>query len=432
MPGKNSKAAKSSDEAKENTQESGVQNREDLELMNAAVAEYGKLKRQMRQCKTDLKTWQRCVKKKIDMQNKEIQLLQVEKMASESKLQAIKQGHKTPAILYKLIDRYRQVHYRYTETVEELQESRNHLKQMLDEYQQERWSKYRQPQEAACEQTADQVEDKLDQVVKKYNHILATNAELRSQLEKLMSERQGFVNKCKHHEQKRNRIKATVDNLYEETSTTFKEREEFRLKLNLLKERLEKTRTQSQRELREYHRMLNNDEKLNCFLEKKNQVRFNLDQVAPGQLQQVSQDEIAQQMIEEWQSVLDNQLGHSDFAALVDQYSHNLEQGYVLYGLIAQKNQEIENIDKDLGQQQIQRQQQVQQDRRESLAVGSQRSQRSSIVATEENKVLPYTITTFLDNFQKILTAVDLQFNVTHVAPNSNSPGIISPINFAI
>lgn len=120
-------------------------------------------------------------------------------------------------------------------------------------------------------------------------------------------------------------------------------------KLNLLKEKLETTRIQGQRDLREYRRLLNNDEKLNAFLERKNQDRPHLQIDSRLSAPQICYDQMAWKVVREWREVLVSYCGHSNFGETIQQYLHNLEQGYVMYGLIAQKNQEIDDLEDEIG-----------------------------------------------------------------------------------
>lgn len=121
-----------------------------------------------------------------------------------------------------------------------------------------------------------------------------------------------------------------------------------RKKLNLLREKLETTRIQGQRDLREYRRLLNNDEKLNVFLEMKNQERPCIDLTNRSNAQQTGDDHMAMKVVEEWRETLVSQCGHCNFTEIVQQYLHNLEQGYVMYGLIAQKNNEIDRLEDEI------------------------------------------------------------------------------------
>ena len=109
-----------------------------------------------------------------------------------------------------------------------------------------------------------------------YNKILAVNTQLRLQLEELVRTKEEFNRHLQQLQEERMQVHGELDKLYEETSSYYQQREEFRLKLNMLQERLEKTRTQGERELQEYRRLLSNDEKMNNFLMQKNKFRPDL------------------------------------------------------------------------------------------------------------------------------------------------------------
>ena len=93
---------------------------------------------------------------------------------------------------------------------------------------------------------------------------------------------------------------------------------------------------------------MNNDEKLNAFLERKNQDRPHLHIDSRLSAPQVCYDHLAWKVVREWREVLVSYCGHSNFEETIQQYLHNLEQGYVMYGLIAQKNQEIDELEDEI------------------------------------------------------------------------------------
>ena len=198
-----------------------------------------------------------------------------------------------------------------------------------------------------------------------------------------------------------------LDKLYEETTAYYKQREEFRLKLNLLQERLEKTRTQGQREIREYRRLLNNDEKLNCFLAQKNKMRSNFDesQVLQDVSQNVCDEQMTQKDVQEWVQLFTEHYGHAQFGTVVDQYLHNLEHSYVLYGLIAQKNNEIDQLEDTISNL----------ERKLEPPVGDSKSNNTSKLSSGNQMQQVLAI------FQNILHAVDLQFHL----PQNHAPLLV-------
>lgn len=89
--------------------------------------------------------------------------------------------------------------------------------------------------------------------------------------------------------------------------------------MNLLREKLETTRIQGQRDLREYRRLLNNDEKLNIFLEMKNQQRPCVEISTRINAQQIGDDHMTIKVVEEWRAALVSQCGHCNFGEIVQQ-----------------------------------------------------------------------------------------------------------------
>lgn len=178
----------------------------------------------------------------------------------------------------------------------------------------------------------------------------------------------------------------------------------------MLREKLETTRIQGQRDLREYRRLLNNDEKLNVFLEMKNQERPCLELTKGGNSQQVGIDQMTLKIVEEWREAMTSHCGHCNFTEIVQQYLHNLEQGYVLYGLIAQKNSEIDRLEDEIG------------DLEQSLEHHRSKTNQPAMSEKNQETTLPSTsrsprkqeqeaalVTQFITKFQNILNSMELQ-----------------------
>lgn len=180
-------------------------------------------------------------------------------------------------------------------------------------------------------------------------------------------------------------------------------------KLNLLREKLEATRIQGQRDLREYRRLLNNDEKLNTFLEMKNQERPCLELATRGNAQQTGDDQMTLKIVEEWRETLNSQCGHSNFDEIVQQYLHNLEQGYVMYGLIAQKNTEIDRLEDEVSDLE----QSLEQHRTKCMPSTSDKVYESNVASTSNRsprkQELELAITSqFMSKFQSILGLMEI------------------------
>jgi len=203
-------------------------------------------------------------------------------------------------------------------------------------------------------------------------------------------------------------MSATLDKLYEETTFYYQQRAEFRLKLNLLHERLQKTKTQGQRELREYRRLLNNDEKLSHFLAQKNKIRGNFgdNQSLQNVAQNVCEEQMTQKDIQEWIQFFTEQYGHAQFETIVNQYLHNLEHGYVLYGLIAQKNNEIDQLEDTISHLEHQ-----------FKGNACNLQPRNSPTLTPSDQFMRQVVVIF----QSILNAVDLQFHL----PQDQTPLLV-------
>lgn len=329
--------------------------RDELELINAATTELQKLKRQLRQTKADLSAFKISNRKTIQRQIKGIELLERERSDCSAKLAVLKDAQKPPQAIHRLIGKYHQALQQLESVRRELQSA----KAELQEKDKVRLRRYAKPSPLAPLPAAEPLaskpsQDRLDQVILQYNKILAKNTGIRFQLEEMMKTKEEFIRHYKQLQGERNLVRTAVDRLYEENTSLFQQREEFRLKLNLLREKLEATRVQGARDLNEYRRLLSNDEKLNAFLEQKNQGRPCMELISTTRsvisAQQVGDDQIVQKVVDEWRETLTAQVGHCNFDEIVQKYQHDLEQGYVLYGLIAQKNTEIDRLEDEISE----------------------------------------------------------------------------------
>jgi hypothetical protein len=176
---------------------------------------------------------------------------------------------------------------------------------------------------------------------------------------------------------------------------------------------LETTRIQGQRDLREYRRLLNNDEKLNVFLEMKNQERPCLDLTNRNNAQQTGDDQMTIKVVEEWRETLVSQCGHCNFTEIVQQYLHNLEQGYVMYGLIAQKNNEIDRLEDEISEmeQSLERHRSKSHQQSEAISSNSIFENRNSSHSRSPRKHEQELAiaSQFMTKFQSILSSLDLK-----------------------
>lgn len=392
--------------------------RDEMELVNAATTELLKLKRQLRQTRSDLGSSRVANRKTIQRQAKGIEMLEKEREDCLNKLIILRDAQKPPQSIHKLIVKYHQASQQVENARKELQLAKDELK----EKDNIRTIRHKPP---PSEPSVKPSQDRLDQVVLQYNKILAKNTELRLQLEEMMKIKEEFMKTLKLLHNERSVVRTSVDRLYEENTILFQQREEFRLKLNLLRERLETTRVQGARDLNEYRRLLSNDEKLNAFLEQKNQERPCLEVASRTNTQQIGDDQLTQKMVDEWREALTAEMGHCNFEEIVKQYQHNLEQGYVLYGLIAQKNSEIDRIEDEISEmeQKIEHQRLVNQQL--AAAEGQADSTNASSYSPGRQREQEITSATlFISKLQNILNSMEMNISLTEPSGSCAPPEI--------
>lgn len=142
----------------------------------------------------------------------------------------------------------------------------------------------------------------------------------------------------------------------------------------------------------------------------KNQERPCLELLTRANAQQTGDDHMAMKVVEEWRETLISQCGHCNFGEIVQQYLHNLEQGYVMYGLIAQKNNEIDRLEDEISD--------MEQNLEHHRSKNNQTSDKSYEVATtsrsprKQEQELAIT-SQFITKFQSILNSMELQISLT-------------------
>ena len=138
--------------------------REELELVSVAASELTKLKRQLRQTKSELKSWQLNNKKTVERQEKAIRLLEKEKKDCQIKWTAIKEAQKPPTTAINvLVDKYHK-------TVQQLDDIKCQLQTAKEELNQAENKRHNRGQpvgvdRSQCSFKVQDAQHKLDQVI---------------------------------------------------------------------------------------------------------------------------------------------------------------------------------------------------------------------------------------------------------------------------
>lgn len=200
--------------------------RDEMELVAAASAELQKLKRQLRQTRSELSSIKVSNARTIKRQEKSIELLEKEKLGCEQKLIVITFGQRPPSIVDAYISKYKSTQQQLLSLNEQLKCAREELKEKQD--------RLCNPHKLQNGKTAvpniRKVENGImDHVTLQYNKILATNYKLRSQLEEMVKVKEEFIRTFKQLQIERSQIRAIVERLYEENTSLFQQREEYRM-----------------------------------------------------------------------------------------------------------------------------------------------------------------------------------------------------------
>lgn len=200
--------------------------RDEMELVAAASAELQKLKRQLRQTRSELSSIKVSNARIIKRQEKSIELLEKEKLACEHKLIAITFGQRPPSIVDLYISKYKSAQQQLFNLNEQLKLAKEELKDKQDRL----CNPQKTPEPKIATMNLRKVEKGImDHVTLQYNKILAQNYKLRSQLEEMVKVKEEFIRTFKQLQIERGQVRAIVERLYEENTLLFQQREEYRM-----------------------------------------------------------------------------------------------------------------------------------------------------------------------------------------------------------
>jgi chromosome segregation ATPase len=118
---------------------------------------------------------------------------------------------------------------------------------------------------------------KLETVTSQFDFIVSENSDLRAEIDTILKENVRVMKRCKELEHISNKNKGEIDELVDQATSAYDQREEAVAKSNVLFERNEKEKKQYILEISELKRLIRHEEKLLDFMSTKNQDRVFLE-----------------------------------------------------------------------------------------------------------------------------------------------------------
>jgi len=126
-------------------------------------------------------------------------------------------------------------------------------------------------------QTSKQIkvlENRLDKALQKFNEAVATNKELREQIDGLRRERVVFDNIYKKLEAELQQKKKEMANIIEQANAAYEARDSAQAQMAALKQQADKEHCEFEKEWRELGRLIDNDKKMKEFMRNKEALRL--------------------------------------------------------------------------------------------------------------------------------------------------------------
>ncbi|XP_047103466.1 coiled-coil domain-containing protein 63 [Schistocerca piceifrons] len=403
---------------------------EDLDMDQMAEAELTRLQRQYRIMEGDREAYSQETRLLLQKQRNMIAALEKEKQELLQNLRLSKstlnemRDNKLKANIAQLIaegDRYEAEMKTEKEQLSEMQLQINKIEKEVASLRVKEATDNKNSHQNILPQQMSALENRLDVVTVKFNKILAENSKLREEINHLLKERNHFNSLYQQLVSELNSGKKIMLDLIEQASLAYDQREEAQNKLQALKERGRLDVLLHGQEMRELHRRLDYDTKLQDFLAVKAQRRVMADLEAREAQKKQMQREATEKMIESYHSILQKIKefsGEDDVDRLAAQFLKQEEENFALFNYVNELNNELEalqdqvdvlktRIDEQraLNRQRAQQQQDCLADLRSQLEERTKEAQDTEDILKDRNDVL-----------SKVLEGIERIFSLAHCA----------------
>ncbi|XP_051162078.1 coiled-coil domain-containing protein 63 [Leptopilina boulardi] len=336
-------------------QQNQVQDEMELEAM--AEAELARLKRQYRIMENDRKSYSKKVELQLNKQEQIIDQLEREKSELLLTIKAIK----SPANLKKdekdreEIKQLLEKRAKYMEILEKEKQQIAELDEQISKVSKEvnalkkkvRTDAQSKEMVMKHNKFVSILENRLEVATKKFNLTIAKNTELRKEIDSLLKERAQFNALYNKLVNKINAGKQVINDLIEQATIAFNQRDEELSKIYALRERGARDLKNHTSEMCELQRTLDNEMKLQEFLGVKGQCREMTNLNAKKDAEEVAKKKEMEDKVAEYTKILTELkefTGEEDVDKLAANFIKQEEENFALFNYVNELNDERETL----------------------------------------------------------------------------------------
>ncbi|KAK1131274.1 hypothetical protein K0M31_017561 [Melipona bicolor] len=197
------------------------------------------------------------------------------------------------------------------------------------------------------------LENRLEVATKRFNIAVAQNTKLRNEIEDMLKERAQFTALWNKLINQLNTGKQIINDLIEQATIAFNQRDEELNKIQALRERGLRDLKTHVSEMCELQRTMDNEMKLQEFLGVKGQYREMADLNAKRAAERKANIEEKQNMIEDYKHILQmikEFTGEQDIDKLIAHFIKQEEENFALFSYVNELNDELESLQSRMAQ----------------------------------------------------------------------------------
>ncbi|XP_043282011.1 coiled-coil domain-containing protein 63 [Venturia canescens] len=197
------------------------------------------------------------------------------------------------------------------------------------------------------------LENRLDQSIKRFNLLVADNARLRKKIDGLLKERAQFNVQWTKMINELNTGKMIINDLIEQATVTFNQRDEELNKIHALRERGARDLKAHTSEMCELQRTLDNELKLQEFLGVKGQYRQTADLNAKKEAERQAKKEEVRNKVAVYTDILKRVkefTGEEEIDKLTSHFVKQEEENFALFNYVNELNDELEGLQSRVAQ----------------------------------------------------------------------------------
>ncbi|KAG7206874.1 hypothetical protein KM043_000774 [Ampulex compressa] len=201
--------------------------------------------------------------------------------------------------------------------------------------------------------TISMLENRLEVATKRFNLAIAQNAKLRAEIETLLKERARFTALWNKLIGQLNTGKHIINDLIEQATITFNQRDEELTKIQALRERGMRDLKNHASEMCELQRTLDNEMKLQDFLGVKGQHREMADLTAKREAEKRAKKEEKENKIASYAQILEmikEFTGEQEIDKLTAHFVKQEEENFALFSYVNELNDELESLQSRVAQ----------------------------------------------------------------------------------